>query len=128
MSKEIQIKEALENSEANIAYLASLPDSELAEKLDTVHIQMQVAEQKKNTDGLHLLEIWRNQIINARIHKAENNIPDTPNEIDLVIADIEMQNAKAEERQEILKEETKPAEPSVPKVQQQADDSQLTLF
>ncbi len=96
---------------------------------------MQIAEQKKNTDGLRLLEIWCNQIIDARIHKAENNIPDTPNEIDLVIADIETQIAKAEERQEILREETKPnqvqppdSHRDAPKVQQQDDDSQLTLF
>jgi hypothetical protein len=77
VSKEIQIKEALENSEANIAYLAALPDSLLAEKLDTVHLQMQLAEERKNTDGLRLLEVWRNQVILARIHKAENNIPDS---------------------------------------------------
>lgn len=36
-----------------------------------------------------MLEDWRQQIIEARILKAENQIPDQPDEIELEIADIE---------------------------------------
>lgn len=58
--------------------LAALPDKELIKKLDLVHIQSEIAEQTKNTGSLELLEVWRAQIIEARMLKAENNIPDAP--------------------------------------------------
>ncbi len=69
--------------------LAALPDKELAIKLDLLHIQSEIAYKTKNTGSLELLEIWRTQIIDARIYKMENNIPDAPNEIEEAIADIE---------------------------------------
>ncbi len=61
-------------------------------------MQMELADQKRNTDSLELLEVWRSQVIEARIYKAENEINDAPNEIE--IGDIETVLAKAEERQE----------------------------
>ncbi len=102
MSKELRLKEAIDNAEANVLFLAGLPDKELSNRLDLVHIQMELAEQKRNTDSLELLEVWRSQIIEARIYKAENEIGDAPNEIEIAIADIETVVAKAEERQEII--------------------------
>jgi hypothetical protein len=102
MSKEMRLKEAIDNAEANVLFLAGLPDKELSNRLDLVHIQMELAEQKRNADSLELLEVWRSQIIEARIYKAENNITDAPNEIELAIVDIETVVAKAEERVEIL--------------------------
>ena len=129
MSKEIQIREALENADKNVELLAKMPDYELAEKLDSVHIQMELAEEKKNTEALELLEVWRSQIIGARIYKAENNIADAPNEIELAIADIETVVTKTEERAEIMNEYSNPVKQSRPKVQTQQDnDSQLSLF
>jgi len=129
MSKEIQIREALENAETNVGFLSTMPDYELAEKLDSVHIQMALAEEKKNTSAIELLEVWRKQIIEARIYKAENNIPDAPNEIELAIADIETVVTKTEQCEEIFNEYSNPAKQSRPKVQsQQNNDSQLSLF
>lgn len=114
MSKEMQRNEALKNAAANVAYLTSLPDSDLVEKLELVHVQMEITEQKKNTPALELLEIWRSQIIEARIFKRENNIPDAPDEIESAIADIETITTKAEERSEILTTEETPLEPAPP--------------
>ncbi|TAL58221.1 MAG: hypothetical protein EPN85_12055 [Bacteroidetes bacterium] len=104
MSKEIQKREALENEEANIAHLATMSDSALAEKLDTIHLQSEIAVKKKLTSSIELLEIWRSQVIQARIYKAENNIADVPSEIDLAIAEMEAQEEKSEQCQEILNE------------------------
>ncbi len=127
MSNHIRIKEAIDNAEANINYLSTLPDNVLAEKLDTVHLQMELAEQKRNTNSLELLEVWRNQIIEARIYKAENNIPDAPNEIELAIADIETTVAKTEERQEIFNESSAPHKVQKPKIKEE-DQNQMSLF
>lgn len=126
MSSHIRIQEAIDNAEANINYMATLPDNVLAEKLDTVHLQMELAEQKRNTNALELLEIWRSQIIDARTYKAENNIPDAPNEIELAIADIETTVAKAEERQETFTElvNEKLRKPKI----KEGDENQISLF
>ncbi len=135
MSISIRIKDCIDNHERYVAIMATLPDQELAKKLQLVHIQSELAEKTKNTGSLELLEVWHNQIIEARIYKAENEIPDAPNEIELAIADIETFVAKSEERQEIIHEFSNTAylpdnqiKQSRPKVQQQDTDSQLSLF
>lgn len=102
MRSELRLQEALDNAHANILYLAGLPDMELSNRLDLIHIQMELAEQKRNTDSMELLEVWRSQVIEARIYKAENEIEDAPNEIEIAIADIETTVSKAEEREEVL--------------------------
>jgi hypothetical protein len=129
MSIAVRIKDCIDNHEKYVAIMASLPDKELAKKLDIVHIQSEIAEKNKNISSLELLEIWHYQIIEARIYKAENNIPDSPNEIELAIADIETVVTKTVERAEILNEYSNPVKQSRPKVQTQQDnDSQLSLF
>ena len=128
MSISIRIKDCIDNHEKYVAIMAALPDKELAKKLDLVHIQMKLAEQKKNTGSLELLEIWHHQIIEARIYKAENKIPDAPNEIELAIADIETFISKSEERQEVLSDLIIPVKKSVPQKEQREDDNQLSLF
>ncbi len=89
MSKELIIGQAIENKEANIAYLLSLSENDLSKKLDSVHLQIVLAEKTGYTSSMEILEVWRGQIIDARIYKAENNIPDKQSEIELAIADIE---------------------------------------
>jgi hypothetical protein len=129
MSIAVRIKDCIDNHEKYVAIMATLPDKELAKKLDLVHIQSELAEKTKNTGSLELLEVWHKQIIEARIYKAENEIPDAPNEIELAIADIETFVAKSEQRQEAMNEYTQPVQQSRPKIQQQQDnDSQLSLF
>ncbi len=105
-----------------------MSDRKLTEKLEAIYLQSDIAIQKGLTSSLELMEIWRSQIIEARIYKAENNIPDAPNEIELAIADIETVVAKSEERQEIFEEVDKPVHQSRLKRQVQDDDSQLSLF
>jgi len=133
MSNQLRIQEALENAEANIELLATYSDAELAEKLDTIHLQTDIAAQKNNTASLQLLEIWRSQIIAARIYKAENNIPDAPSEIELAIADIETTVARSEERQEALEEymnqvNPKPLGARSKNPEKEKDENQLSMF
>ena len=128
MNISVRIKDCIDNHEKYVAIMAALPDKELAKKLDLVHIQMKLAEQKKNTGSLELLEIWHHQIIEARIYKTENKIPDAPNEIELAIADIETFISKSEERQEVLSDLIIPVKKSVSQKEQREDDNQLSLF
>ena len=104
MSKTERIKQVKQNAETNIELMATWPHKKLSERLELVNIQSEIAEQKRDTEALDLLEVWRAQLIEARIHKYENNIPDAGNEIQEAIADIETVTAKLEKRQEILSE------------------------
>jgi hypothetical protein len=78
MNKDARIQNCIDNHETYVLTLAAMPDKKLAEKLDTIHLQMDIATQKKDTQAIELLEIWRAQTIEARTYKAENNIADTP--------------------------------------------------
>jgi len=110
MDEDIRIREALENAEKNIAYLATMPDKKLEEKLELIYIQSEIALQKKITSSIKLLEIWRSQVIAARIYKAENNIADVPTEIEEFMAEAEFMEKKSKERIKALKKtEEKPA-------------------
>ncbi len=129
MNKEERIQLAKENAEANIELMAGWSHKKLTERLELVNMQSVLAEQKKDSATLDLLEVWRSQLIAARIHKQENNIPDALNEIQEAIADIETVVAQAEERKEILEEENFP-EPTRRKIQSEksSEDIQLPLF
>lgn len=134
MSYDHRIKLATEKWHEHVEFLATLPDKELVKRLEIISMQSAIAEKKKMTKAMELLEIWWRQVVDARIYKAEHNIPDTPSEIELAIADIETFTEKAEQRQETLKDFSNPTLPdkqvkqSPSKVQQQEDDSQLSLF
>lgn len=121
-----RIQLALDNWEAYVFQLAAMPDRELEKKLELIHLQSEIAERTRNTESLELLDIWRRQVIEARIHKAEHNIPDAPNEIELAIRDIETTVAQSEEREEKFKAAaSEPA--SKPKIKEE-DTDQLSLF
>jgi len=126
MNKDVRIQLALDNWDAYVAQLTTMPDKELSKKLDIINMQAVIAHEKKITSSVELLEIWWRQVVEARILKAENNIPDAPNEIELAIRDIETVVAKAEERQETF---TEPAQEKArkPKIKEE-DDSQLSMF
>ena len=134
MSTEIRIRQALERAEEYVSYLATMPNKELSKKLDIIHMQSVIAEKEKNTSSLKLLEVWRSQVIAARIYKIENNIPDVPKAIDLALADMEAQEEKAEQRQEILNETrttivSEDVTPSPEKEKENPDKpEQLSLF
>ena len=89
MTKAARIQDCIDHHDEYVLTMAAMPDRRLREKLDTIHLQMALAEQKRDTDAIELLEVWRAQTIEARIYKAENNIVDEIREIDKVIADIE---------------------------------------
>ena len=127
MSIATRIQNCIDNHNEYVAILAALPDKKLIKKLDLVHIQSQIAEQTKNTGSLELLEVWRAQIIEARMLKVENNIPDAPNEIELAIADIETIVSKTEERQEVFNENPITYKAPKPKIKEE-DKDQMSLF
>ena len=127
MSKELRLKLAVDNADENILYLAGLPDKELSKRLDIIHIQSELAIQTKNFDSLELLKVWRSQVIEARIYKSENEIPDAVNEIEIAIADIETVFAKAEERQDIIESTQTNQKVYKPKIKEDSRD-QMSLF
>lgn len=128
MSNDPRIRLALENWDSYVAQLATMPDKKLVEKLEVINMQAVIAQEKNITSSSELLEIWWRQVVDARTYKAENNIPDAPNEIELAIADIETFISKTEERQEIMNDFANPVKQSRPKVQHKDNDSQLSLF
>lgn len=83
------IYQTIESTEADIELIATLSDKELAKNLNLLYTQIELAEQMDNATSLELLEVWHRQIIKACIYKAENNISDTPNVIELAGIDIE---------------------------------------
>lgn len=126
-SRDVRIQLALDNAEEYIARLSTMSDKQLAEKLETIELQSEIAIQKRMDESIELLEIWRSQIIQARILKAENKIPDAPNEIELAIADVETYVSKAEEREEILSSEISNQPVRKPKIKEDNTD-QMSLF
>jgi hypothetical protein len=127
MSKAAQLKEAMEQAEANVQLMAKWSQRDLADRLELIHIQTQLAEQKKDLAALELLEVWRSQLIAARIYKDEHKVPDELSEIKQAIADIEVMEAQTEHRIEVINtEEIQP----VPKTRSvtKTTDTQLPLF
>jgi len=102
MSKAAQLKEAMEQAEANVQLMAKWSQRDLAERLELIHTQLQLAEQKKDIAAFELLEVWRSQLIAARIYKDENKVSDELSEIQQAIADIEVMAEQTEQRQEAL--------------------------
>jgi hypothetical protein len=126
MSKAARIQHDKENAEANIELMATWPHKKLAERLELVNIQSEMAEKKKNKEAFDLLEVWRSQLIEARILKYENNIPDALDEIQEAIADIETVKARQEERKEIIEEVYSPRRRPPP--DKTSEQVQLPLF
>jgi hypothetical protein len=102
MIKAAQLKEAMEQAEANVQLMAKWSQRDLAERLELIHTQLQLAEQKKDIAAFELLEVWRRQLIAARIFKDENKVSDELSEIQQAIADIEVMAEQTEQRQEAL--------------------------
>ena len=126
MSKAERKQQANQNAEANIELMATWPHKKLSERLELVNIQSVIADQKRDEAALELLEVWRSQLIEARIHKYENNIPDALNEIQEAIADIETVEAQTEERKEIIEEVYTPRRRPPP--DKTSEEVQLPLF
>ena len=127
-----RIQAALQNSDAYISILATLPDKKLAEKLDVIHLQSKTAVEKRADATVELLEIRRSQVIDARTFKAENNIPDAPDELAMMMEEIEHVEVKSNRRTRILEksEDSKIFEPEMNDDTGPEHDSgeQLSLF
>ena len=126
MTRTARIQDCIDHHDEYVLVLAAMPDRSLREKLDTIHLQMELAEQKRDTEALELLEIWRAQTIEARTYKAEKNIPDEPNEIQEAIAHIETYIAEPAPQAETIDQ---PAMPIRRKPQVTEDkNEQLSFF
>ena len=126
MSKDVRIQLALDNWDEYVAYLTTLPDKKLAQRLEIINMQSAIAYEKKIESSAELLEIWWRQTVEARILKEENNVPDAPDEIELAIRDIETVVAVSEERENTF---TEPAQEKTrrPKIKEE-DENQTSLF
>ena len=93
-SKDIRIQLAIDNWDEYVSILTTMPDKKLAKRLDIIDMQAKIAYKNKIHSSSELLEIWWRQTVEARILKAENNIPDVPSEIELAIADIKTVSSK----------------------------------
>lgn len=97
-----RIRNAIKNWDEYVAILATMSDKKLSKKLDIINMQSVIAHKKKITSSVELLEIWWRQVVEARIYKAENNIPDVPSEIELALAEMEQFEEKVEKRKEVI--------------------------
>jgi len=123
---DIQIKQALDKSEEWIAFLATYSDDRLDKKLLINRTQQVMAVEQKNEKAWEYLKIMEEIIIHARIYKEENNIPDTIDELEENVKDIETYVQLPEMRKEIFTEidMVKARRPIV----KEEDKDQLSLF
>ena len=129
MNDKKRLQDCMDKYEEYVARLATFPDKELAVKLELIQIQSEIAYKNNISSSIELLEIWRRQVIDARNLKAENNIPDAPNEIDLALADVEFISEKTEQRKEILENYIEQKKEFTPEEKNQKDNyTQLSLF
>jgi hypothetical protein len=126
MTKATRIQDCLDHHEEYVLALAAMPDRRLREKLDTIHLQMALAEQQRNTAAIELLEVWRAQAIEARTYKAENNIADAPDEIAGAIADIQTYPAPEAGEMPAVKDE--PARQARKPISANDKNEQLSFF
>jgi hypothetical protein len=127
MPNDIRIQQALDNWEDYVAQLTTMPDRELSKKLDVINMQAEIALKNNITSSIELLEIWWRQVVEARILKEENNIPDAPNEIEMAIADIETIVIKSAERREFIEDPANHQVAHKNKIKEDNSD-QMSLF
>lgn len=127
-----QIKHALENQEELVKLFAAEPDEKLADRLNIIHLQSVICEQNKDVQTGEFFEIMRSIIIEARLYKWDNDIPDELNEMQEALAAMELAQEKYEHRKKLLAKLSKPAissEPELPKEEPKVDKNiQLGLF
>lgn len=123
---EIKIQEALQNANEWIAYLATRPDAELVRRLDTNRFQYEIAHKNNDVKLCEFMEIMFHIIVQARIYKDENQIPDEISEISLEVSQMQHVIAQEEIRQEVL-ESFQPQRISKPKIQED-NSNQISLF
>ena len=127
-----QISHALENQEELIRMFAAEPEEKLADRLQVIYLQSVICEQDKDVLTGEFLEIMRRIIIEARLYKWDNNIPDELDEMQEALAEMELAQEKYEHRKKLLAKLSKPsisAEPEPAKEEPKVDKNvQLGLF
>lgn len=103
-----QIKHALENQEELIKMFAAEPEDKLTNRLNIIHLQYVICEKENDILTGEFLEIMRRIIIEARLYKWDNNIPDELNEIEETLAELELAQEKHEHRKKLLAKLAKP--------------------
>lgn len=120
MSHSIRIKEALDNAEENISYLARFADHKLERKLCIVQQQIGMAGANKQDEALTLLHIWEDQIIEARLRKYDQHPPlDEMTETEKFLAEMEAMELEMKKREKVMA----PRSPE-PKPQPQEDEEE----
>jgi hypothetical protein len=126
-----QISHALANQEELIRMFAAEPEEKLADRLQVIYLQSVVCEKDRDIPTGEFLEIMRRIIIEARLYKWDNNIPDELDEMSQALAAMELAQEKYEHRKKILDKLSKPIivpEPEQPKEEPKANNVQLGLF
>lgn len=134
MSYKLRIKDALDNADEYIAYLARFADHKLERKLNIVQQQIGIAMRNRQDEALHLLYIWERQIIEARIMKYDQHPPlDELTEIEKTIAEMEAFDKMTEKRQRIIAQKLPRKNPieqieQIPKEKPAIEVTQMKLF
>jgi hypothetical protein len=126
-----QISHALSNQEELIKMFAAEPDKKLKDRLNIMHLQYVICEKDNDILTGEFLEIMRRIIIEARIYKKENNIPDELDEMEQAIDEMELTQEKLEHRKKVMAKLLKPEilPETEAKAEPKADNSvQLGLF
>ena len=112
VSYSIRIREALDNAEEWIAYLAQFNDRKLERRLDIIHQQIDIALANGQLEAVALLRIWREQTIEARLMKYDQHPPlDKMTELEEIRAEREAMEREIEKREKTLAAVLKDAEP-----------------
>lgn len=127
-----QISHALANQEELIRMFASEPEDKLSDRLHVIYLQSVICEQEKDVLTSEFLAIMRRIIMEARLYKWDNNIPDELDEMSEAIAEMELAKRKYEHRKKLLDKLSKPVitiEPGAGKKEPKIDNNvQLGLF
>ena len=87
---------------------AAEPEQKLADRLQVIYLQSVICEQDKDVLTGEFLEIMRRIIIEARLYKWDNNIPDELDEMQEALAQMELAQEKYEHRKKMLAKLSKP--------------------
>ena len=119
---------------------ASEPDKKLVRRLNIIHLQSVICEKENDILMSEFFEIMRQIIIEARLYKWDNNIPDELNDMEKALAEMELMEKKEKARTKALKKTEEKAATSPEKVTKPQNiqkeneppernaDEQLSLF
>ncbi len=132
-----KIQEAIANSSEWIAFLAAKSDKDLERRLGINRLQFAEAYKNKQEDVCELLELMRRLIMEARIYKEEHSIADSPNDIELAMAEHKRETKHCAERQKAFEPQAREKEEELKETDvykttkskiKEEDGNQMSLF